>query len=279
MEPGVLFGLASAGAFGGGDFAGGIAARRVPALAVAAGAQLVGLALLLAAAAVVRPAPPGVEAVLYGALAGAFGGVALAALYAGLSLGSMGLVAALSGVGSVAIPVMVGLLFLAQEVTVGQWLGVGAAVGAGALASGATSLGVSARALRLALVAAVGFGLWFVLLDQAADSDVLWALVASRAAAAALIGSTALVRVPKAASRARSSWLPITLAGALDVTGNAAFVLSTALLPVGVAAALAGLYPITTMLLARAVLREALPPLAMAAVLLAVTGIVLISIG
>ena len=37
----------------------------------------------------------------------------------------------------------------------------------------------------------------------------------------------------------------------MDVTGNGAFVLAAAALPVGVAAALSGLYPLMTMALAR----------------------------
>jgi drug/metabolite transporter (DMT)-like permease len=65
----------------------------------------------------------------------------------------------------------------------------------------------------------------------------------------------------------------------LDVAGNTGYVLSRASIPVGVAAALAGLYPVITMLLARLILRESLPPLGVAAVLLAVSGIVLISMG
>jgi drug/metabolite transporter (DMT)-like permease len=51
------------------------------------------------------------------------------------------------------------------------------------------------------------------------------------------------------------------------------------LVPLGIAAALSGLYPIVTMLLARLVLRESLPALGLAAVILAVLGIVLISLG
>jgi drug/metabolite transporter (DMT)-like permease len=77
----------------------------------------------------------------------------------------------------------------------------------------------------------------------------------------------------------RRWWGLIALAGILDVTGNGAFVLATLAAPVGVAAALSGLYPIVTMLLARVLVRDALPPLALAAVLLAVAGIVLIALG
>jgi drug/metabolite transporter (DMT)-like permease len=61
--------------------------------------------------------------------------------------------------------------------------------------------------------------------------------------------------------------------------GNAAFVLATTTVPVGIAAALSGLYPVVTMLLSWAVLRDRLPPVAVGAVVLAVGGTVLISIG
>jgi drug/metabolite transporter (DMT)-like permease len=69
------------------------------------------------------------------------------------------------------------------------------------------------------------------------------------------------------------------VAGSMDVAGNAGFVLASGALPVGVAAALSGIYPIVTMLLAWLVLREALPQLGILAVLLAVVGIAIISLG
>lgn len=250
---------------------------------VAAGAQVVGLVLLLVAVAVVRPAAPDVNALAIGAAAGLFGGLGLAALYAGLSLGSMGLVAALSGVGSVAIPAVLGALLLAEHLTTGQWLGVAAAAGAGLLASGTTTRGVNARAIQLAAAAAVGFGTWFLLLDLAAEQHELWALVASRAAASVLVGSLAFLLARGGSgdrgARLRAALPLITLAGALDIIGNAAFVLATTSVAVGIAAALSGLYPVITMLLSWVILRDRLPPLAVAAVALAVGGTVLISIG
>jgi drug/metabolite transporter (DMT)-like permease len=278
MEPGVAFGLAAAAAFGAGDFSGGLAARRAPAWIVAAGAQLAGLAMLVLLAAVVRPEAPDPSAIILGGAAGIAGGLGLAALYAGLSLGSMGLVAALSGAGSVAIPVVVGVVLLRDAISAGQWTGVAAAAGAAVLASGATAAGVNARAVRLALVAAVGFGLWFVLLDQAADADQLWVLVASRGTAAAVVGSLSLL-MAGGRGLPRALLPVVVMAGALDVAGNGAFVLSAASVPVGIAAALSGLYPLVTMLLARLVLRERLPALALVAVALAVAGILLVSLG
>jgi drug/metabolite transporter (DMT)-like permease len=218
--------------------------------------------------------------VALGATAGVFGGLGLAALYAGLSLGSMGLVAALSGAGSVAIPAAVGAIAFGQPLSTGQWMGVAAAAGAGLLAGGATMVGVSRRAIQLAAITAVAFGTWFVLLDVAADQGhELWSLVASRAAAAVVVGGIALTVARRSGGVSARTVPLVALAGALDVAGNAGFVLATTTSHVGVAAALSGLYPVVTMLLSWVLLRDRLPPLALAAVVLGVGGIVLLSVG
>jgi drug/metabolite transporter (DMT)-like permease len=159
----------------------------------------------------------------------------------------------------------------------GQWLGIGLAVVAIAAASGATRAGVQRAAIAFGVAAAVGFGLWFLLLDVAAEGGEAWALVASRSASTILIGGIALLL--RQFGGLRGAWPIVLVAGILDVTGNAAFVVARGLVPVGIAAALSGLYPIVTMLLARLVLRESLPALGLAAVILAVLGIVLISLG
>jgi drug/metabolite transporter (DMT)-like permease len=260
MELGILFGLGSALAFGSGDFTGGFAARRLNGFTVAGIAHATGLVLVLVLLAILRPPLPSAGSLAVGAVAGMFGGVGLVALYRGLSLGSMGIVAALSGVGSVGIPVLASAALGNAPMSSGQWLGIGVAVIAIAAASGATRAGV-----------------WFLLLDVAAEGGATWALVASRSASTVLIGGIALVR--QQFGGLRGAWPIVLAAGVLDVTGNAAFVVARGLVPVGIAAALSGLYPIVTMLLARAVLRESLPALGLAAVLMAVLGIVLISLG
>jgi drug/metabolite transporter (DMT)-like permease len=277
LEIGVIFGLGSAVAWGAGDFVGGLASRRSGAIAVAAGATVVGFALLLVVLAIVRPALPPAEVIGLGGLAGVAGGLGLAALYRGLSLGSMGLVAALSGVGSVLLPLVVGVWLAGDAIAPLQWLGVAAALAAATVASGATLRGVNAAALSMALVAAIGFGLWYVILDRAAETHELWALVASRGSSSVVVGGLALAR--GGARGLRSSWRLVLAAGALDLGGNGGFVMARDTLPVGIAAALSGLYPIATMLLARGVIGEALPRLGVAAVALAVIGIVLISLG
>lgn len=277
VAPGMLLGVGAAAAWGTGDFAGGLAARRAGGLLVTGGAQVIGFVILLGAVAILRPSAPAVETIALGAIGGVFGGVGLAALYRALSLGAMGLVSAVSGVGGVLIPLGVGLLLFGTTVQPIQLLGVGCALAAVAAASGATTRGVHRDALLLALVAALGFGLWFVFLDRAAESDQLWALVAARGSASIVIGGAALLRAERVGLR---PVLPlIGVAGLMDIAANGMVVLSFATIPVGIAAALSGTYPLTTMLLARTLLGEALPRLGLVAVALAVAGIVLISIG
>ncbi len=71
----------------------------------------------------------------------------------------------------------------------------------------------------------------------------------------------------------------VIAAGLFDVGGNALYVVARDVIPIGLAAALTGLYPIVTMILARVVLGERLPRLGQLGVAFALLGIVLISAG
>jgi drug/metabolite transporter (DMT)-like permease len=272
---GIPAGILAALSFGAGDFAGAVAARRAGALAVVAGAHGIGLVALLLAAAIIRPPIPGAASLGLGLAAGVAGAVGLAALYRGMSLGSMGLVTALAGAGSLAIPLVAGAI-LGARIGPLQLVGVGCAAAAAVAASGASRSEVGRLALLLAGVAAVAFGAWYVLVDLAARAgDPLWALVFSRASSSILTGIAAVGRV----DRSRFPLRIVVVAGLFDVGGNAMYVIARESLPVGLAAALVGMYPVVTMLLARAVLGERLPRLGQLGVALALLGVVLISVG
>jgi len=276
MPPtGIAAGVLAALSFGAGDFAGAFAARRAGALVVVAGAHVVGFVALLVGVIIVRPPMPGVDAVLFGVGAGVAGLVGLAALYRGMSLGSMGIVTSLAGAGSLAIPLVAGAL-LGAQVTPIQLVGVACAAGAAAAAGGASRDDVGRKALGMAALAALGFGAWYVLLDAAARAgDPLWALVLSR-------GTSAVIAAVIAASRFERGRFPariVLVAGLFDVGGNALYVVARDQIPIGLAAALVGLYPIVTALIARVVLGERLSRLGQVGVGLALLGIVLISAG
>jgi len=272
---GIAYGLLSALPFGSGDFVGASAARRAGVLVVVAGAQVAGLAALLVGLAVMRPEPPGMDGIALGLIAGIAGAVGLAALFGGMALGSMGLVAALSGAGSLVIPLVVGALTGASVAPL-QLVGIVAAAAAAAAASGASRGDVGRRALALSGLAAVAFGSWYVLLDLGAQvADPLWTLVLSRTAAAIVTGVVAARRF----DHGRYPYRIVAVAGLLDVAGSAFYVAARGEMAVGLAAALTGLYPIVTMLLARFIVRERLAPLGLVGVALAVAAVVLISVG
>lgn len=274
---GVVFGVTSAVSFGVGDFAGGLASRRASGLAVAALAQLVGMLLLAAFVAVTRPQVPEADSLAIGVAAGLSGAVGVAALYVAMAAGAMGLVASVSGAGSVTVPLLVGAFLLHQGVHPLQVVGVAFAAAAVLAAGGASRGGASRRALWLALLAALGFGLWYVLLDRAATASGPWALFASRLSGATSLLALAAVR--GGLTTLRASWRLALASGVADVAGNVLYVGARALMALGLAAALSGIYPLFTMLLARVVLRERLPRLGLAGVALALVAIVLISAG
>jgi len=273
---GVVASLLGALSFGAGDFAGAMGARRAGALVAVAAAHTIGLVALVLAVFAIRPPLPPIDAVLIGLAAGVAGVVGLAALYRGMSIGKMGIVTSLAGCGSLVLPLIAGAV-LGHEVGTLQLVGVTSAVLAAAAAGGASRGDVERRALVLAGAAAVSFGAWYVLVDLAARAgDPLWALVTSRA------GSSAIVLAVLAIRGFDAQRIPIAIlvaAGLFDVGGNALYVVAREEIPLGLAAALVGLYPVVTVLLARFVLGEHLPRLGQVGVGLAAVGIVLISLG
>lgn len=279
MNPGVLWGLATAAAWGTADFTGGFASRRVPPIAVTATSQVIGLATLAVGVLIVTPPLPAGEVLALGAVAGVAGGLGLAFLYEGLARGAMGIVSAIAAAGSVVIPVVVTVV-LGAAVAPLALVGVGLVVAAGLAATDISRDAASRSALLLSFGAAAGFAAWYLLIDRAAAEGGIWALVASRGASSVAIVALTLVTRARTTVGAFRSVLPlIAVAGVLDVGANVFFVVARGEISVGLAATLSGLYPLVTMILARAVLAERLPRLGLLSVLLAVLGTVLISMG
>jgi drug/metabolite transporter (DMT)-like permease len=279
VNPGVLWGLATAAAWGTADFAGGLASRRAVPVVVTAASQAIGLAALVVAAIVLRPPLPAWEAMAVGALAGVGGGLGLAFLYEGLARGAMGIVSSLAGAGAVVIPLVVSLV-TGTSIAPLAFVGIGLILLAGLAAADVSRDAASRAALLLALGAAVGFASWYLLIDLVADEGRLWVLVASRSASSLLLAAIVLgTRAARDGIPSLRAVLPfVALAGMLDVGANVFFVLARGDISVALAATISGLYPLFTMTLARIVLGERLPRLGLLAVAMAVGGTILISV-
>jgi drug/metabolite transporter (DMT)-like permease len=224
----VFFGLLSAVSWGAGDFAGGLASRKASPYRVLFLAELAGLVLILAlAAASGEPFPsPGVWA--WGATASLVGTVGLLLLYRALSSGRMTIAAPLSALLSAVVPVAVGFATQGNPGAV-TFAGFALALVAVAMISGDGS--VSFRQLLTPeiwqpLLAGVFFGTYFVLMHRATQTAFYWPLVSARLAGTIAIALYALIaRQPLMPGR--DLWRLCIVSGALDVGGNAFYVLSS----------------------------------------------------
>ncbi len=274
----VAFGLLSAATWGAGDFSGGLASKRLSVYAVVIGSQIVGLAMMLGLALAFSEPALTLSEWFWGGAAGIAGAIGILALYRGLAGGRMGLIAPVSAVLAAALPVLLGVL-LEGWPRPPQMAGFSLAfVGVWLLSrpeAGANTLRWSD--LALPLVAGVGFGLFFVLIDQASVRAVFWPIVAARASSLVLMVIVArLIREPPLPGRQH---LPLVmLAGVLDTAGNGFFALAARAGRLDVASVLSSLYPASTVVLAWLILKERLTGWQLVGVAATLAAIVLITI-
>jgi drug/metabolite transporter (DMT)-like permease len=268
--------LAAAASWGVGDFLGGLKSRSLNPVAILIVAQPIGLTLLAIWVAVRGEGPPGSE-VLWACLASVLGTTGLIAFYRGMAAGALSIVAPIAGAGA-AIPVIWGLA-RGDHPSGYQTLGFAAALVGVVLASFERQPEAArlAAGVGWAAIAMLAFGAYFILMHAASHGDFLWAAFVFRLTSTALIAAAWLVLRPP---RARRADLPVLASiGVLDTGGNVFFAAASAKSLVSVVSILASLYPVVTVLLARAVLHERVHRSQELGIALALAGIVLISAG
>ena len=268
--------LAAAASWGVGDFFGGLKSRSLNPVAILIVAQPIGLTLLAIWVAVRGQGPPG-SSVLWACLAAVLGTTGLIAFYKGMAAGALSIVAPIAGAGA-AIPVIWGLAH-GDHPSGYQELGFAAALTGVVLASFERRPEAArlAAGVGWAVIAMVAFGAYYIPMHEASHGDFLWAAFVFRLTSTTLIAAAWLVLRPPSARRAD---LPVLASiGILDTGGNVFFAAASAKGLVSVVSILASLYPVVTVLLARAVLHERVHRSQELGIALALAGIVLISAG
>jgi drug/metabolite transporter (DMT)-like permease len=276
----VVLALGSAVVYGASDFLGGLASRRASVFGVVALSQLAGLVALF----VLLPwlgGPVSAADLGWGAAAGLLGATGLVVFFRALSSGVMSVIAPVTAVTAAAVPVLAGLL---AGNRIGPWAAAGIVLAllAVVLVSAEGGLGQlrAARpsALTAPLIAGAAFGFFFVLLDRTSADSGLTPLVAARLASVLLVVTVALAG--KRSLRVSRPALPLVLvSGVGDMTANALFLLATQQdSQLAITGVLASLYPVSTVLLAQAVLRERLVGAQLAGLGAALTAVVLITL-
>jgi drug/metabolite transporter (DMT)-like permease len=272
-----LLALCSSLLWGTSDFVAGLKSKTLPPAAVVGWSQMVGF-LTLCVVVVIMGNPLTASGWQGWAVAsGVAGAVALAAFYAALSTGTMSVVAPVAALGA-ALPVLLGVA-TGESPSPVAWVGMGVAVLGTVLASGPEiRSGLPIRPVLLAVVAAVGFGTVLFCMDRGARASLVSTLWGMRLTSLVIFAGVAAVH-RSTGGVGRRDWPTLVFVGLADLGANALFVAASTQGLVSVAAVLGSLYPVVTILLARAVLAERLRLVQNVGVVLAMAGVVAIATG
>jgi len=255
----VVLGLLASVGWGFGDFGGGLASRRAPVLGVLGGSQVASLFVGLVLIGFIKEPAMRPEDIAVSMLAGIFGSTGLALLYRGLASGRMGVVAPIAAVLTATLPVIFG--FVTEGLP--SWVavtGIGFAVVSVILVSRAPDAGDGRPSgLVFALGAGTLFGLFAITASFLPDELILSPLLVIRAMSIVVISLWILLRRQPWRVPTRL-WPVVAVVGVLDMGATAAYLAAIAIGPLSIAAILAGLYPVVTVILAALVLRERITP-------------------
>ena len=276
----LIFAAACALVYGVADFCGGKATRHAGTWTVTAGSQLVGFVTVLVALPFVASDGPGGRDLALGALGGIAGAVGVMLLYHALAHGTMSIVSPVTAVCAAVVPVVCSLALFGQRPSRLALAGIAAALVAIALVSlhGDNRRGANMmRTLGWSAAAGCGFGVFFVFLDRTSDHAGLWPLVAARPMSIALAAAVALRR-RQPVLPARRAWPLVATAGAGDMGANILFLVASTHGDLAITAAVASLYPVSTVALARFVDHERLRPMQFVGLGVALGALVLIAL-
>ena len=280
----ILLAVAASVSWGFSDFLGCLTSRRLSLLSVLLISQAVGLVMVVPAVLMSDQAPvdgPARLSAIGGSLAGLVG---IAALYRAIAIGVVSIAAPISATGAV-IPVAVGAL---RGETTSGWQEIGMVLAILGVVLAAWTAGdpmhTSATSHQgragtgFALLAAAGFGGFFVLLHDASTYSVVWATFVQRLTSVSVLLVVSLIIRPSLAVGWRRT--PRLLAiGALDQGANLLYGFASTVGLVSLAAVLASLFPVVTVVLARAILHERLSRTQQTGVACALAGVALIAGG
>jgi len=281
-----LLAAVSALAFGVGDFLGGLSARRMAAAISGLTAQTTGFLLLMVAATVAGGSPGGTDWA-WGMAAGASGAMAVVVFYWAMAVGQMSVVAPVSAVTAALMPFAFGLASGERPSAVALLGTIGALVAIvlisrerGDPTGDDERSGLQPRGgpvLAASLLSGVGFGGFLVFISRSGVDSGLWPVAAARAAAVVIVGAVTLVWRP---GRPSADGIRLAVfAGAFDVTANSMFLVASRSGLLTLVGVIGSMYPASTVVLARWVLRERLAAHQLAGLGLAALSVLAIAMG
>jgi drug/metabolite transporter (DMT)-like permease len=271
--------LASAASWGVSDFLGGLQSRRLSVLAVLAVSQPAGLLLIGVLILLFGADPVSADKLTIAFLAGAAALGGLGAFYAAMAMGTVSVVAPIASLG-VVVPVVFGV---AQGEDPGaiQLAGLIVAIAGVVILSYEEHPehgGVARRSIVLAILAGLGFGVFFTGIDLASPDRPGWAILAVRVGGVSAVAVAILISRPPMDGVPRA--IPVLVAiGMFDIIANGLFAVASTKGILPVVAVGGSMYPAFTIALAHLVLGERLATIQWGGVVLALVGVGLIAGG
>ncbi len=267
--------------WGAADFLGGNLTKKYKAVAVTAVSQsfglLFGILVVVSTSSWLAPNLSWDGYLIPGVLAGLLGFGGLIAFYAGLATGRMGVVSPISSL-SVFIPLAIAI-FGGEKLTVIQIIGIVTALLGGFCASGPEIRGgVPAKPLIFATIAAFGFGGAITLIAKGSQTSALMTMTTMRFTTF-MVALILLAKYRTFGGFAKKDLPILVIIGAADFFGNLLLGVATTKGLVSLAVVLGSLFPIVTTLLAFKFLHERLHKVQYLGVALAITGVVVLSLG
>jgi drug/metabolite transporter (DMT)-like permease len=277
----ILFGFLAAASWGSANFAGGLSSRRAGAYQSAIFIEVAGAIFLPVLAVLTGEVFPPWQDWLWCAAARVLGALAMVLFYRAYVSGKFSLVTPVVAVTGAALPVLTGF-FLEGALGVQSSAGIILALVSVWLIAfkkipGENRTGVYFADLKLPLLAGVGFGLYFILLHLGSTHGLFWPLAISRwAGALTLFILFRIQRQPLLSGT--STWPLLLLAFLLDASGSLFYILAGQTGRMDIAVVLGSLYPGVTILLSWLALKERISRTQLAGILVALCGIVLLTI-
>jgi drug/metabolite transporter (DMT)-like permease len=281
-----VLGLVSAVIFGASDFFGGLASRRMSPLLASGVGGVVSVTGAAIAVAIERPTWT-LPDVLLSVGAGVLGGIGTWSFYAGLAIGPMSIVSPGVAMIYAAVPAIAGIA-LGERFSPLGYVALVVVVGAALLLAVPRQRDggrLTPRAIVFGTVAGLSYGGYLVLLDRTSTASGLMPLLVELAVGLAIFAvALAVNRVRRgpaelAVLRERRVVVQAVLGGLLLVVANILLVIGLHLGDLAVMGVLNALYPLGTILLALALLRERLGPLQLLGIALALAASVVLALG
>ena len=216
-----------------------------------------------------------------GAIAGASGTFSFICFYRALSTGVMSIVAPTTAVVGATIPALVGI---ARGDDLGGYTIVGLVVAVFAIVLVTREPTVDAAAstprsaILLAVVAGVGFSVFFIALEATETESGMWPLVVARVVSVPVVCLIAWRITGRVVPANRRSLTLAIYTGLTEMLANALLLVALRRDELAIASVFGSLYPVSTVLLAWLILRERLTRMQLIGVASALSAVALVAI-